>query len=89
MQPGFSPIPVILTSGSRVCLLQLRIRYCEIRNDRACSSSLNKRIASAICLSTEVVAKRYMQAKAYIDRFAAVVLGALGFRLFLSRAEIH
>ena len=32
----------------------------------------------ALCLSTEVVAKRYKQAKAYIDRFAAVVLGALG-----------
>ena len=49
---------------------------------------LNKRSANAICLSTEVVAKRYMQAKAYIDRFATVVLGALGFRLVLSRAEV-
>lgn len=42
----------------------------------------------AVCLSTEVVAKRYMQAKAYIDRFAALVLGALGFRLLWSRAEV-
>ena len=42
----------------------------------------------AFCLSTEVVAKRYMQAKAYVDRFASVVLGALGFRLLWSRAEV-
>ena len=41
----------------------------------------------AFCLSTEVVARRYMQAKAYIDRFAAAVLGALGLRLLSSRAE--
>ena len=41
----------------------------------------------AFCLSTQVVAKRYMQAKAYIDRFAAAVLGALGLRLLWSRAE--
>ena len=41
----------------------------------------------AFCLSTEVVARRYMQAKAYIDRFAAAVLGALGLRLLWSRAD--
>ena len=42
----------------------------------------------AFCLSTEVVARRYMQAKMYIDRFAAVVLGALGLRLLSIRAEV-
>ena len=42
----------------------------------------------ALCLSTETVATRYLQAKAYIDRFASVVLGALEFRLLWSRAEI-
>ena len=42
----------------------------------------------AVCLSTQVVAKRYTQAKAYIDRFAAAVLGALGLRLLWSRAEV-
>ena len=42
----------------------------------------------AFCLSTEVVAKRYMQAKAYIDRFASVVLGALGARLLWNRADV-
>ena len=42
----------------------------------------------AFCLSTEVVAKRYMQAKAYVDRCASVFLGALGARLFWHRAEI-
>ena len=42
----------------------------------------------AFCLSTEVVAKRYVQAKAYVDRFASVVLGALGLRLLWSRAEV-
>ena len=42
----------------------------------------------AFCLSTRRVATRYMQAKAYIDRFAAAVLGALGFRLLWSRAEV-
>ena len=42
----------------------------------------------AFCLSTEVVAKRYLQAKVHVDRFASVVLGALGFRLLWSRAEV-
>ena len=42
----------------------------------------------ALCLSTKLVAKRYMQAKVYIDRFAATVLGALGFRLLWSRADV-
>lgn len=43
--------------------------------------------ALAFCLSTRAVATRYMQAKTYIDRVAAAVLGALGLRLLLSRAE--
>ena len=43
--------------------------------------------ALALCLGTDVVAHRYMQAKAYIDRFAAGVLGALGSRLLWSRAD--
>ena len=42
----------------------------------------------AFCLSTEAVAKRYLQAKAHVDRFASVVLGALGLRLLWSRAEV-
>ena len=42
----------------------------------------------AFCLSTEAVANRYMQAKRHVDRFASVVLGALGFRLLWSRAEV-
>ena len=41
----------------------------------------------AFCMSTQAVAKRYMRAKAYIDRGAAIVLGALGIRLVLSRGE--
>ena len=44
--------------------------------------------ALALCLSTDVVARRYMHAKGYIDRFAAAVLGALGLRLLSSRAEV-
>ena len=44
--------------------------------------------ALACCLSTEVVAKRYLQAKAYVDRLASAVLGALGLRLLWSRAEM-
>ena len=43
--------------------------------------------ALALCLSTRAVATRYMQAKAYIDRVAGAVLGALGLRLLFSRAE--
>ena len=41
----------------------------------------------AFCMSTQSVSKRYMQAKAYIDRGAAIILGALGIRLVLSRGE--
>ena len=41
----------------------------------------------AFCMSTQVVSKRYMRAKAYIDRGAAIVLGALGIRLVLNRGE--
>lgn len=41
--------------------------------------------ALAFCMSTAVVAKRYMRAKRYIDRAAAVVLGGLGLRLLLGR----
>ena len=44
--------------------------------------------ALALCLSTDVVARRYMRAKAYIDRLAAAVLGALGLRPLWSRAEV-
>ena len=42
----------------------------------------------AFCLSTRLVATRYLRAKSHIDRFAAAVLGALGLRLLWSRAEI-
>ncbi|MCZ0954981.1 MAG: LysE family translocator [Rhodospirillaceae bacterium] len=41
----------------------------------------------AFCMSTQVVSKRYMQAKVYIDRGAALVLGALGTRLVLTSEE--
>ena len=41
----------------------------------------------AFCLSTEAVATCYMKAKACVDRFASVVLGALGARLFWHHAE--
>lgn len=41
----------------------------------------------AFCMSTQVVSKRYMKAKVYIDRGAAVILGALGIRIVLSREE--
>jgi len=39
----------------------------------------------AIVMSTEAVSRRYLRAKLYLDRFAAVVLGALGFRLLFSQ----
>ena len=42
----------------------------------------------AFCLSTEAVAMRYLKAKACVDRFASVVLGALGVRLFWHHAEV-
>ena len=41
----------------------------------------------AFCLSTRAVATRYLQAKAYIDRVAGAILGAIGLQLLLSRAE--
>ena len=41
----------------------------------------------AFCMSTQAVSKRYMRAKVYIDRSAAIILGALGIRLVLSRGE--
>ena len=41
----------------------------------------------AFCMSTQAVSTRYMRAKAYIDRGAAIVLGALGIRLIVSRGE--
>lgn len=41
----------------------------------------------AFCMSTQVVSKRYLLAKAHIDRGAALILGALGFRLILARGE--
>lgn len=39
----------------------------------------------AFALSTRAVSKRYLQAKVYIDRFAALVLGGLGARLLFGR----
>ncbi len=39
----------------------------------------------AVLMSTEAVSRQYLSAKLYLDRFAAVVLGALGIRLLLSR----
>ena len=42
----------------------------------------------AFFLSTWLVATRYMQVKAYIDCFAAAVLGALGLHLLWSHAEV-
>ena len=41
----------------------------------------------AFCMSTQAVSARYMRAKVYIDRGAAIVLGALGIRLVASRWE--
>ncbi len=40
--------------------------------------------ALAFCMSTEVVATRYMRARKIIDRSAAVLLGGLGLRLLLT-----
>ena len=39
----------------------------------------------ACLLGTEAVSRRYLRAKLYLDRLAAVILGALGLRLLLSR----
>jgi len=41
--------------------------------------------ALAFVLSTKAISTRYLQAKVYIDRFAAVVLGGLGARLLFVR----
>ena len=41
--------------------------------------------ALACAMSTQAVSKQYLKAKVYIDRFASVVLGALGLRLLISR----
>ncbi|MDE0113735.1 MAG: LysE family transporter [Albidovulum sp.] len=43
--------------------------------------------ALALAMNTQAVANRYMRAKKFIDRGAAVVLGALGIRI-LFRADI-
>lgn len=39
----------------------------------------------ALVMSTETVSKTYLRAKVYLDRFAALVLGALGLRLLFHR----
>lgn len=39
----------------------------------------------ASALSTPAVSRQYLRAKVYFDRFAAIVLGALGVRLIVSR----
>lgn len=41
--------------------------------------------ALAVCMSTEAVSRTYLRARVYIDRVAAVVLGALGVRLLVGR----
>ncbi len=41
--------------------------------------------ALAVGMSTEAVSRTYLRAKVYIDRVAAVVLGALGVRLLVGR----
>ena len=41
----------------------------------------------SFCMSTQAVSKRYMKAKTYIDRVAAIILGALGIRLVFSQGE--
>ena len=42
----------------------------------------------ACCMNTRAVSKRYLRAKTCIDRGAAVVLGALGLRLLISRGNV-
>ncbi len=39
----------------------------------------------AITMSTEAVSKQYMKAKTWLDRFSAVVLGALGIKLLVQK----
>jgi len=41
--------------------------------------------ALAFGMSTQAVSKRYLKAKAYIDRTSSLIMGALGLRLLLSR----
>lgn len=42
----------------------------------------------AFCMSTQIVAKRYMRAKMYIDRGAAAILGALGLRVLIGHGNV-
>ena len=42
----------------------------------------------AFCMSTQIVARRYMRAKVYIDRGAAATLGALGLRVLIGRGNV-
>lgn len=44
--------------------------------------------ALAFCLNTQVVGNRYLRAKVYLDRGAAVTLSASGLRLLFSRENI-
>ena len=39
----------------------------------------------AITMSTEAVSKQYMKAKTWLDRFSAIVLGALGIKLLVQK----
>lgn len=39
----------------------------------------------ALALSTKAVSRKYLEAKTWLDRFAAIVLGALGLRLLVGR----
>ena len=39
----------------------------------------------AIGMSTAAVSDRYLRAKAFLDRTASIILGALGLRILLSR----
>ena len=41
----------------------------------------------ALCMSTPSVSRTYLKTKVVIDRFAAVVLGALGLRLLFDRSR--
>ncbi len=53
---------------------------------------MNHFIVEVICysliatvMSTEMISRRYLAAKAYLDRFSAVILGALGIRLLIQK----
>lgn len=41
--------------------------------------------AIAVLLSTETMSRRYLAAKVHFDRFAAIIMGGLGFRLLLQK----